>query len=74
MKTLKQLKSLIGYTQSNDVFKDYLKMLENAGVIEIDDAAIVEDELSDGLYEQVANVFGVQLDEELNPIEKGVEP
>ncbi|WP_447870116.1 hypothetical protein [Serratia fonticola] len=74
MKTLYQLKNVIGYQQTDDVFLDYLTQLQEANVIEINDGDIIGQDVSDELYERVANVFGVQLDEELNPIEQGVEP
>lgn len=74
MKRITKLKSIIGYKQTNDVFRDYLNQLVEADVIEINDGDIVGQDVSDELYERVANVFGVQLDEELNPIEQGVEP
>lgn len=74
MKRITKLKSIIGYKQTNDVFRDYLNQLVDADIIEINDGDIVGQDVSDELYERVANVFGVQLDEELNPVEQEVEP
>lgn len=68
MKTIKQLKALIGYSQTDNVFKDYITQLENAGVIKITDDDIVDSNVSDDFYERLATVFGIQLDAELNQI------
>lgn len=68
MKTFKQLKSLIGYHQTDAVFAEYLTQLESADIINIAEGDIQGDGVSDALYEAVANVFGVYLDENLNPL------
>lgn len=68
MKTIKQLKNLIGYSQTDDVFKDYITQLEKAGVIKITDDDIVDSNVSDDFYGRLATVFGILLDTELNQI------
>jgi hypothetical protein len=68
MKTIKQLKKLINYAQTDDVFREYLKSLESAGVITINSDDITEKNVGDDFYERVANVFGIQLDADLNPV------
>ncbi|MGL5386623.1 MAG: hypothetical protein ACRDCA_12345 [Serratia sp. (in: enterobacteria)] len=71
MKTIKQLKKLIGYSQTDDVFKDYITQLEAADVIKVMGDDIVDNKVGDDFYERFANVFGIQLDDELNPIAQG---
>lgn len=68
MKTIKQLKALIGYSQTESVFRDYLSQLDAADVIKIAGDDIVGSNVSDDFYERLANVFGIQLDAELNQI------
>ncbi|OCJ20031.1 hypothetical protein [Serratia sp. 14-2641] len=68
MKTFYKIKSLIGYQQTDGVFRDYLMQLRDAEVIEINDGDIVGNNVSDDFYRRLAAVFGVQLDEDLNPI------
>lgn len=70
MKTFYKIKSLIGYQQTDGVFRDYLLQLQDANVIEINDGDIVANKVSDDFYSRLAAVFGVQLDEELNPIKE----
>lgn len=70
MKTFYKLKALIGYQQTDSVFRDYLLQLRDANVIEINDGDIVANEVSEDFYSRLAAVFGVQLDEELNPIKE----
>ncbi|WP_447875333.1 hypothetical protein [Serratia fonticola] len=74
MRTFYKIKSLIGYQQTDGVFRDYLMQLRDADVIEINDGDIVANKVSDDFYCRLAAVFGVQLDEELNPIEKEAQP
>lgn len=68
MKTLYQTKKIIGYPQTDEVFLDYLAQLKGADVIAINDGDIVDNKVSDDFYRRLAAVFGIQLDEELNPI------
>lgn len=68
MQTIKKLKSLVGYEQTDDVFKEYLLQLEKAGVITISDGDISGSKVSDELYTIIASIYGVQLDEDLNPL------
>jgi hypothetical protein len=74
MKTFYKIKSLIGYKQTDSVFRDYLMQLRDADVIKINEGDILANKVSEDFYCRLAAVFGVQLDEELNPIEQGVEP
>ncbi|WP_447886993.1 hypothetical protein [Serratia fonticola] len=73
MRTFYKIKSLIGYQQTDGVFRDYLMQLRDADVIEINDGDIVANKVSDDFYCRLSAVFGVQLDEELNPIEQEAE-
>lgn len=74
MKTIKQLKSLIGYAQTDEVFLDYLRKLEEAGVITLREGDIDADNktVSDDFYERLAGVYGIRLDESLRRIPDGV--
>lgn len=68
MQTIKKLKSLVGYEQTDDIFKEYLLQLEKSGVITISDGDISGSKVSDELYTIIASIYGVQLDEDLNPL------
>lgn len=68
MQTIRKLKSLIGYEQTDDVFKEYLLQLESAGVITISDGDISGSKVSDELYAIIASIYGVQLDEDLTAL------
>jgi|GEM_PF-721246 hypothetical protein len=72
MRTIKQLKALIGYAQTDNVFLDYLQQLSGSGVIRINDADIDTDAgtVSDDFYERMAAVYGVELDNELNAVNR----
>ena len=69
MKTVKQLKEVIGYLQSDAVFEEYLGRLAEEGVIQINenDIDVAAGIVSDDFYERLAAVYGVELDAELNP-------
>lgn len=69
MKTFYKIKSLIGYQQTDSVFRDYLMQLSEADVIQINDGDIVGNKVSDDFYTRLAAVFGIQLDDDLNPVQ-----
>lgn len=66
MQTIKKLKALIGYEQTDEVFKEYLLQLESAGVITISEGDINDKEISDELYENIASIYGVFFEDEQN--------
>lgn len=69
MKTFKQLKSLIGFCQTDAFFLEYLQKLQDAGVIHVVDGDIDADKkaLSDDFYTRLADVYGVSSDDGLPP-------
>lgn len=73
MKTVKQLKEMIGYLQSDAVFEEYLGRLAEAGVIQVNDEDIdvAAGVVSNDFFERLAAVYGVELDAELNPLKEG---
>lgn len=71
MKTFYKIKSLIGYQQTDSIFRDYLMQLRDADVIEINEGDIVANKVSDDFYTRLAAVFGIQLDDDLNPVQVG---
>lgn len=73
MKTVKQLKEMIGYLQSDSVFEEYLGRLAEAGVIQVNDEDIdvAAGVVSNDFFERLAAVYGVELDAELNPRKEG---
>ncbi|EMB4322242.1 hypothetical protein RJ492_001214 [Pluralibacter gergoviae] len=73
MKTIAELKKTVCFAQADAFFIDYLKTLSAAGVINIRDDDFEGDSVSDCLYCQVACAFGVDLDENLNPVEVAYE-
>lgn len=72
MKTLTELKNVIGYAQTDEHFLDYLTKMEEADIIRPSFQDIVQINgvyrVSDDLYRNVSFVFGIQLDEDLNVI------
>ncbi|ELN0130013.1 hypothetical protein [Raoultella planticola] len=68
MQTFKQMKAQIDFCQTDDFFLEYLQRLMAAEVIQINDGDIDVNSktLSDDFCERLANVYGVNLDEELN--------
>lgn len=65
MKTVTELKTLVGYEQTDSHFLAYLALLANRGVITLTDADITGDQVSDAFYRQVAGVYGIRLDSTL---------
>lgn len=68
MKTLKQLKALINFAQTDEVFKEYVLTLEKSDIIKVEKGDISGSNVSDSFYERIAAVYGIQLDDELNPL------
>lgn len=70
MKTFNQIKSLIGFCQTDEFFLEYLQKLQGAGVIQVVDGDIDAENktLSDDFYSRLADVYGVSLDDELSPV------
>ncbi|HBM2918028.1 TPA: hypothetical protein LVK99_002120 [Klebsiella michiganensis] len=69
MKTFNQIKSLIGFCQTDEFFLEYLQKLQGAGVIQVVDGDIDAENktLSDDFYSRLADVYGVSSDDELSP-------
>ncbi|EPY6733416.1 hypothetical protein [Klebsiella aerogenes] len=70
MKTFNQIKSLIGFCQTDEFFLEYLQKLQGAGVIQVVDGDIDAENktLSDDFYSRLADVYGVSSDDELSPV------
>jgi hydrogenase maturation factor len=77
MKTIKELKEIINYQQTDSNFISYLELLRDKGVIEIIKNDIIKSDdsytISDVFFKKICFIFGVQLDDELNPIKQGDE-
>lgn len=69
MKTFNQIKSLIGFCQTDEFFLEYLQKLQGAGVIHVVDGDIDAENktLSDDFYTRLADVYGVSSDDESSP-------
>lgn len=69
MKTFNQIKSLIGFCQTDEFFLEYLQKLEGAGVIQVVDGDIDAENktLSDDFYTRLADVYGVSSGDEPAP-------
>ncbi|HCI6750881.1 TPA: hypothetical protein NPP81_001068 [Klebsiella quasipneumoniae subsp. quasipneumoniae] len=69
MKTFNQIKSLIGFCQTDEFFMEYLQKLQGVGVIQVVDGDIDAENktLSDDFYTRLADVYGVSLDDEPSP-------
>lgn len=67
MKTFNQIKSLIGFCQTDDFFLEYLQMLQAAGVIHPGESDIDADSktVSDDFYDRLASVYGIEAEETL---------
>ncbi|HDU5897202.1 hypothetical protein ABN132_00900 [Klebsiella aerogenes] len=67
MKTFNQIKSLIGFCQTDEFFLEYLQMLQAAGVIHPGESDIDADSktVSDDFYERLASVYGIEAEETL---------
>ncbi|EPC5230187.1 hypothetical protein U4Q53_23465 [Klebsiella pneumoniae] len=65
MKTFNQIKSLIGFCQTDEFFLEYLQMLQAAGVIHPGESDIDADSktVSDDFYERLASVYGIEAEE-----------
>lgn len=63
MKTVKELKALIDYFQTDAVFYDYLEKLVEADVISINagDLDKTNGTVSDDFFELLARVYGVEI-------------
>ncbi|WEJ88487.1 MAG: hypothetical protein P0Y63_24920 [Klebsiella huaxiensis] len=63
MKTVKELKALIDYFQTDEVFYDYLEKLVEADVISINagDLDKTNGAVSDDFFELLARVYGVEI-------------
>lgn len=70
MKTFNQIKSLIGFCQTDEFFLEYLQKLQGVGVIQVVDGDIDAENktLSDDFYSRLADVYGVSSDDELSPV------
>ncbi|CNJ03149.1 Uncharacterised protein [Yersinia aldovae] len=73
MKTVDDLQRAVRYEQTQSAFIEYLTLLVDAGVIEplsgvdiVDDGGVLF--VSDEFFKRIASVYGIQLDEELNPV------
>lgn len=69
MKTFNQMKSLIGFCQTDEFFLKYLQKLQGAGVIHVGDGHIDAENktLSDDFYTRLADVYGVSSGDEPAP-------
>ncbi|EPR8111315.1 hypothetical protein P4E77_001350 [Klebsiella pneumoniae] len=67
MKTFNQIKSLIGFCQTDEFFLEYLQMLQAAGVIHPVESDIDADSktVSDNFYDRLASVYGIEAEETL---------
>lgn len=67
MKTFNQIKSLIGFCQTDEFFLEYLQMLQAAGVIHPDESDIDADSktVSEDFYNRLASVYGIEAEETL---------
>ncbi|MEB8078434.1 hypothetical protein NGI08_06425 [Klebsiella michiganensis] len=67
MKTFNQIKSLIGFCQTDEFFLEYLQMLQAAGVIHPVESDIDADSktVSDDFYDRLASVYGIEAEEKL---------
>ncbi|HIE8970146.1 TPA: hypothetical protein ACXP5C_002513 [Klebsiella pneumoniae] len=67
MKTLNQIKSLIGFCQTDEFFLEYLQMLQDAGVIHPVESDIDSDSktVSEDFYNRLASVYGIEAEETL---------
>ena len=67
MKTFNQIKSLIGFCQTDEFFLEYLQMLQAAGVIYPGESDIDADSktVSDDFYDRLASVYGIEAEETL---------
>ncbi|HCD3190103.1 TPA: hypothetical protein NBM92_004455 [Klebsiella oxytoca] len=67
MKTFNQIKSLIGFCQTDEFFLEYLQMLQAAGVIHPGESDIDADSktVSDDFYDCLASVYGIEAEETL---------
>ena len=62
MKTFNQIKSLIGFCQTDEFFLEYLQMLQAAGVIHPGESDIDADSktVSEDFYDRLASVYGIE--------------
>ncbi|MBC5088463.1 hypothetical protein [Klebsiella quasipneumoniae] len=67
MKTFNQIKSLIGFCQTDEFFLEYLQMLQAAGVIYPGESDIDADSktVSEDFYDRLASVYGIEAEETL---------
>ncbi|HBM3026868.1 TPA: hypothetical protein LVL79_003315 [Klebsiella oxytoca] len=67
MKTFNQIKSLIGFCQTDEFFLEYLQMLQAAGVIHPGESNIDADSktVSEDFYDRLASVYGIEAEEKL---------
>ena len=67
MKTFNQIKSLIGFCQTDEFFLEYLQMLQAAGVIHPVESDIDADSktVSEEFYDRLASVYGIEAEETL---------
>ena len=67
MKTFNQIKSLIGFCQTDEFFLEYLQMLQAAGVIHPGESDIDADSktVSDDFYDRLASVYGIEAEDTL---------
>ncbi|EPV8394417.1 TPA: hypothetical protein R1869_004061 [Klebsiella oxytoca] len=67
MKTFNQIKSLIGFCQTDEFFLEYLQMLQAAGVIHPVESDIDADSktVSDDFYDRLVSVYGIEAEETL---------
>ncbi|MCW9466596.1 hypothetical protein ORL43_15460 [Klebsiella michiganensis] len=67
MKTFNQIKSLIGFCQTDEFFLEYLQMLQAAGVIHPGESDIDADSktVSEDFYNRLASVYGIEAEETL---------
>ncbi|MEW8793733.1 hypothetical protein AB2523_08755 [Klebsiella michiganensis] len=67
MKTFNQIKSLIGFCQTDEFFLEYLQMLQDAGVIHPVESDIDADSktVSEDFYDRLASVYGIEAEETL---------
>ena len=67
METFNQIKSLIGFCQTDEFFLEYLQMLQAAGVIHPGESDIDADSktVSEDFYDRLASVYGIEAEDTL---------
>ncbi|HBZ7597774.1 TPA: hypothetical protein R1B10_001117 [Klebsiella pneumoniae] len=72
MRTLSELKTAIGYQQTDACFLDYLNTLSSEGLITPGDGDILLSgdhySVSESFFYVICQIYGIQPDDELHPV------